>query len=81
MDVHQPELPKQHSGRSRLTSHKLEERLRGSVLRFLAKELKVEVTGWRNVSVCMIQKVCKVRLDLLFLCGTKKASADGQDKK
>jgi predicted transcriptional regulator len=69
-----PELPKKHSGRPRLINHKLDERLHHYLLRFLvntAKELKVNVSGWENVSVQMIPKVCKVRLGLPSRCLTK----------
>jgi transposase len=69
------EPPKKRSGRPRLTNHKQDERLRRYLLRYpfkTAKELKAEVSGWENISVRTIQKICKTRLGMPSRSAAKK---------
>jgi transposase len=70
-----PPPPKKRTGRKNLTTRKQDERLRRFLLRFpfkTAKEVKAEVSGWSNISVRTIQKVCQKRLCLPSRCAAKK---------
>ena len=63
-----PPAALKRSGRPRLATSKAESRLKLYVQKYpfkTAKELRREVPGWQAVSVRLIQKTLKERLDLL----------------
>ncbi len=70
-----PQPPKKGSGWPSVSTNRAVERLGRNLERFpfkMARQLKAELNGWSNVSVCTIQKVCQRKLKMPSSSAAKK---------